>query len=924
MTAEVGGVLSGLNPFHYNPSSPLTLFLFQTCLILITCNLVHIPMAKKRQPKVVSEIIAGIILGPTVFGQIPNYTKTVFPEESLSGLTLTANIGIILFMFFLGLEVETSLIRRHLKAALSLGISTLAVPFGFGCLLAIPLFNTYANIGLTPADIDSDDIETRYVNFSVYMVFIAVSISVTAFPVLCRILSELSLIKERVGIVVLCAGAINDIFGWILLALSVILSNSESNPVNTVYILLCALAWFLLYFYPVKYCLRWILIKTNELSRSQPSLLATTGILFIMFISAYFTDIIGIHAIFGAFIAGLIVPRDNNYMVKLTERMEDILHIVLIPIYFAVAGLNVDLTLLDDGKDWGYIVLSILVAVVTKVIAGTVVGRMFKLFWREALTSGVLLSCKGIVEVVVLSVGLNSGIISQKIFGMFILMALVSTFVTTPLTMLCYPESYRKQIQMQDAALTTKTEEDEESFDSSSEIDDKKDQVEVKETLAGCYLHSFSSMFGFKIHEIITVLNTTETLYPALDLLNYLVCARDRSGSSSQKPITCAVPKVAIREVDLPELQKVHTHQSNSLSKTLSNTSGFRNKTNAIKTFFAGKNNSSRTVAVADSESDLSTATTCDARTEMEYPISLRALHMKHLSERPAYLLQASTLNNDDLGTPSHSGSLLGILSIFAYLSGTPFSSDIIYTTMREKADNVANVEAGIDNLLLVPLNGAQPEYEYDLDLSERFQDFDHLLSHILGLNELPYNFFQSMTSLKTNVALLVSNTDGRLPADSSEKKTFNLLLPNPNLTNSDFLALYIFLLIYYRAFKHDHQIDVTIYVNSKFFTFADSLCESFQFNEKFPVPNIVNVETKSQSDSEGASFTKSVLTDYMTEEALDNLGATTFVIAESNFEKSSPFSSETKETLLEGSRRGFNTMIVHHSHDLESAVDEL
>lgn len=923
MTAEVGGVLSGLNPFHYNPSSPLTLFLFQTCLILITCNLVHIPMAKIRQPKVVSEIVAGIILGPTVFGQIPNYTKTVFPEDSLSGLTLTANIGIIFFMFFLGLEVETSLIRRHLKAALSLGISTLAVPFGFGCLLAIPLFHSYANIGLTPSDIDSDDVETRYVKFSVYMVFIAVSISVTAFPVLCRILSELSLIKERVGIVVLCAGAINDIFGWILLALSVILSNSESNPVNTVYILLCALGWFLLYFYPVKYCLRWILIRTNELSRSQPSLLATTGILFMMFISAYFTDIIGIHAIFGAFIAGLIVPRDNNYMVKLTERMEDIPHIVLIPIYFAVAGLNVDLTLLDDGKDWGYIVLSILIAVVTKVVAGAVVGRMFKLFWREALTSGVLLSCKGIVEVVVLSVGLNSGIISQKIFGMFILMALVSTFVTTPLTMLCYPESYRKQIQIQDAALGSKTEGDEESSDSSSEIDDKKDQVVVREAFAGCYLQSFSTMFGFKIHEIVTVLNTTETLYPALDLLNYLVCARDRSGGSSQGPAAHPVPEVVVKEVESPELQKVHTHQSNSLSKTLSNTSGFRNKTNAIKTFFAGRNNSSKTVAITDSESDMSIATACDAHTDMEYPISLRALHMKHLAERPTYLLQAS-LNNDNLGASSHSGSLLGILSIFAYLSGTPFSSDVIYTTMKEKADNVANIKAGVDDLLLVPLNGAQPEYEYDLDLTERFQDFEHLLSHILGLNELPHNFFQSMASLNTNVALLVSNTDGGFPADGSDKKAFNLLLPNPNLTNSDFLALYIFLLVYYRAFRYDHQIDVTIFVNSKFFTFADSLCESFQFNERLPVPNIVYVETESQSGSESASFAKTVLTNYMTEEALDNLEKTTFVIAESNFDRGSPFSSETKETLLEGSRRGFNTMIVHHSHDLGSSVEEL
>ena len=195
------------------------------------------------------------------------------------------------------------------------------------------------------------DQNERTIKFTVFMVFIAVSMSVTAFPVLCRILNELRLIKDRAGIIVLGAGIINDILGWILLALSIILSNSESSPVNTVYILLCTFGWFLIYFYPVRFVLKWALIKTHELDRSKPSPFATMCILFIMFISAYCTDIIGVHAIFGAFIAGLIVPRENNYVVKLAERMEDIPNIVLIPIYFAVAGLKVDLTLLNEGKN---------------------------------------------------------------------------------------------------------------------------------------------------------------------------------------------------------------------------------------------------------------------------------------------------------------------------------------------------------------------------------------------------------------------------------------------------------------------------------------------------------------------------------------------------------------------------------------------
>ena len=145
MANTVGGILSGVNPFHYNSSSPLTLFLFQACLILLVCNLIHIPFSMMRQPKVISEVISGVILGPTVFGQIPNYTNTIFPTSSIPGLNLVANLGIILFMFFLGLEVDIAFIKKHLKKALVIGITTLAVPFGFGCLLAIPLFHTYAN-----------------------------------------------------------------------------------------------------------------------------------------------------------------------------------------------------------------------------------------------------------------------------------------------------------------------------------------------------------------------------------------------------------------------------------------------------------------------------------------------------------------------------------------------------------------------------------------------------------------------------------------------------------------------------------------------------------------------------------------------------------------------------------------------------------
>ncbi|SCU92692.1 LAFA_0F12244g1_1 [Lachancea sp. 'fantastica'] len=506
MAAAVGGVISGVNPFHYNASSPVTLFLIQACIILLLSNGLHLFLARLRQPKVISEVITGVILGPTALGQIPHYTNTIFPKDSVAGLNLVANLGIILFMFFLGLEVDVRFIKNHAKTAFSVGMATLTVPFGFGCLFAIPLYNTYMQ------NANSEE----GVKFTVFMVFIAVSLSVTAFPVLCRILAELRLLAERVGIVVLAAGTINDVIGWILLALCIILSNSQAHAVNVVYILLCTFGWFLMYAFPVRYALRWSLLRMHEFERSKPSMRATLIVLLLTFISAYFTDIIGVHPIFGAFMAGLIVPRDQNYVVKLADRMEDIPNIVMIPIYFTIAGLNVDLTKLNAGRDWGFTFASIGIAVSTKVASGFLMSKLNGLLWRESLAVGVLMSCKGIVEIVVLTTGLNAGIISTKVYSMFIFMALISTFVTTPLTMWLFPKSYREELK--------------------SYLDDQEEESkeDPKDNFTGSSHHE---MEHHHIERIITVLNKPELVFPTVTLLNCLVHG-ERSPMSSRKTIS--------------------------------------------------------------------------------------------------------------------------------------------------------------------------------------------------------------------------------------------------------------------------------------------------------------------------------------------------------------------------------------------------
>lgn len=432
------GIIAGENPLKYSSGAPYTLFIFQMIVIVVFSEVLHYPLAKLKQPRVISEVLAGIILGPTALGKIPNFTNTLFPSESMAGLSLVSTLGICLLLFMVGCEVDIRFIKKHLLTALSVGLFNMAVPFGLGCAFSVSLWKEYRlNQPGLPV-----------IKFTTFMVFIGVSMCITAFPVLARILTELRLVKDRVGVVVLAAGITNDLLGWILLALSITLANS-SKPQITGYIVIVTIAWALLICYPFRWVLRWFLQnKLHDLDNPNgPSPMAMFIILIMMFASAFFTDIIGVHPIFGAFMIGTIVPRDNNYVIRLTERIEDLVNIILCPLYFGIAGLNADLTLLNKGIDWAYVVGLLAIALFGKIIGGTLPARMHGLFWRESLAVGVLMSCKGIVEIVVLQTGLKAGIVSKKIFAMFILMALISTFLTTPLTLLVYPESYRESVQ---------------------------------------------------------------------------------------------------------------------------------------------------------------------------------------------------------------------------------------------------------------------------------------------------------------------------------------------------------------------------------------------------------------------------------------------------------------------------------------------
>lgn len=431
-TLQQMGVLGGRNPIEYSASDPLTLFIVQSFIIIVLARLIHWPLSYARQPRVISEVITGIILGPSVMGHVPNFTASIFPTLSIPIITTVANLGLIMFLFMVGMEVDLAYVRRNLRVALSVGVLGMAFPFAISWAVAVGLYAEYGH--------DS----AVHTSFAVYSLFVGVALAITALPVLARILTELRLLRDRVGIIVLSAGIGNDLAGWILLALTLTLANN-SKGINTLYVILLALGWFLLLVFIVRPILRKYLLRFGGIEKG-PSQIDVSIMLLVVLVSSFYTDIIGVHPIFGAFMAGVIIPRDNDFVVKITQKIEDFITCLLIPQYFALAGLKCNVGLLNDGKAWGYVIALIAIAFIGKFVGGTIGAKFNGLLWRESNAVGVLMSCKGTVEIVVLTIGLSSHILTEKVFAMFIIMTLVTTVLTTPLTILLYPEWYRLKV----------------------------------------------------------------------------------------------------------------------------------------------------------------------------------------------------------------------------------------------------------------------------------------------------------------------------------------------------------------------------------------------------------------------------------------------------------------------------------------------
>lgn len=418
------GVWQGDNPLHF----AFPLLIVQTTLILVLSRFLAFLLKPLRQPKVIAEIVGGILLGPSALGRNEAYLHHIFPSWSMPVLETVANIGLLFFLFLVGLELDLTSIRRSGKRAFGIAFSGISLPFICGIGVAIVLRKT----------IDGAD----KVGFGQFLVFMGVALSITAFPVLARILAELKLLTTQIGETAMAAAAFNDVAAWILLALAIALAGNgpggeHKSPLISLWVLLSGIAFVAFMMLVIRPAMKWVAHRCSperDVVDEAYICLTLAGVM----VSGFMTDLIGIHAIFGAFIFGLTIPKEGEFAERLIERIEDFVTGLLLPLYFASSGLKTDVAKIKGGEAWGLLVLVISTACAGKIIGTFAVAMMFRMPVRESLALGFLMNTKGLVELIVLNIGKEKKVLNDETFAILVLMALFTTFITTPTVMAIY------------------------------------------------------------------------------------------------------------------------------------------------------------------------------------------------------------------------------------------------------------------------------------------------------------------------------------------------------------------------------------------------------------------------------------------------------------------------------------------------------
>ena len=393
----------------------VAVFLVALIAIVVAARLLGEVAVYLRQPRVMGEVVAGIALGPTILGAIaPETSAALFPSDMIGTLGVAANLGVILYMFMIGAEVDLSQLRHRIGTAVAVSNGSLAVPLVLGVAVAVPVY------GLVAPD----------VGFVEFALFMGVAMSITAFPVLARILAERNMLARPIGATALAAAAIDDVSAWFLIALGTAFatSGSGSEVLTTIGL---AIVYCVVMFGAVRPLLARTLGTRSEEGGISSGWLAT--VLAAVLLSAYATELIGIAVIFGAFIMGLVMPRNSRLTDDARTRIEDVVVLLLLPLFFAYTGLRTDVGLLDDPDLWLLAGGLLVVAIVGKFAGAMIAARVSGMTWRRSAILGTLMNTRGLTELIALNLALDLGVISEALFTCLVLMALVTTFMAGPL-----------------------------------------------------------------------------------------------------------------------------------------------------------------------------------------------------------------------------------------------------------------------------------------------------------------------------------------------------------------------------------------------------------------------------------------------------------------------------------------------------------
>lgn len=395
---------------------PLALVLFQVGAILVTARLFGLLARRLGQPQVVAEIVAGVALGPSLLGLLsPTAMHALFAEGSLAGVKVLSQLGLVLFMFLVGLELEREHLKTHLRAVLGAAAGSTALTALFGVGAGVLLFTQYRGPAASQAT---------------FVAFMALAMSVTALPVLARILSEQKLEKTRLGTLALACAGIKDLALWCALPFLVAFSGAGSMRSALLTAALGALFLLGVLVVPRPLLARLELaVDSGKVSENSALGAVVGGLLF----SAGLAEWIGIHALVGAFLYGAVMPRRGLFRSTLKWKLEPVVVSVLLPLFFAWSGLRTQVGLLTGLGDWGVFAALVGFASFGAMAGGTLAARASGLSWRDSGSLGVLLNTRGLMELVVLNIGLDLGLLSPALFTVMVLVALATTVATTPL-----------------------------------------------------------------------------------------------------------------------------------------------------------------------------------------------------------------------------------------------------------------------------------------------------------------------------------------------------------------------------------------------------------------------------------------------------------------------------------------------------------